>query len=1140
LCANEVTVAARTCSSVFSLCSVGVMCSEGRADRARLRAGGVAGTRGSGASFVLARTGSSRVLVAGLGLAVVLSVAITTALAGFGARALPEAVHQRLARAPGTSVAISGQVGAARAEADTRVIDSLFRSALGGVPFTVVMGRWSDDLALPQPRNSSVISTIQAAALGGVASHAGLVAGNWPGPRRRGQPVGVALPVSTARMLGLSVGEVLALHDTQTGAPVRLVVAGLFRARDPAGLYWQLSLLGTSGDLVTGSFITYGPMLVDPDALGPGGLTVGDASWVARVDTARIAPASMSQLQRRLARVVSVLQGRQSLGGLQVTTRLPQTLSELASSLVVSRSLLLIGSLELVLLALATVALAARLLASQREEETALLNARGVARGQLALASLAEAVLLAVPAAAAGAVLGGYGAGLLLSASGLPSSGARGLSGMSRVIMEGAWWPAVMIAVLAVIIMVWPALRPGLPGEARARRGRQAALSALSRAGLDVALVGLGLLALWELRRYSAVPRLSGGGLGIDPVLAAATVVALAGISLVPLRLLPAAARLLDRVSARARHVDAALAGWQVSRRPQRQAGLILLVVLAVATGTLALAQHQSWRQSQLDQASFAAGADIRVDLPSQLALGRAGTLAHARGVVSAMPVASYSSGFSLLAPDARAAAGTVLLRPDLSALPAAILWRRIIPARASPGLALPGKPARLEVTAMVRPAAAQRLGALSVDLSVQDGSGIVYQVSAGTLPADGRYHKLITTLSATRQAVYPLRLLDLSASYTLPRLSRPVPAPVAAKHPHEQAPAAQSAFLIGGLAVSDRASGSIPPPFANGAALASWHPVAAAAELADPRARGTPPSVAAWRAAAGAVALTFTAGSGGLVERPGLPPIPVSGQLSVTAGNRATPLPAIATTAFLSSAGVSVGDVVTLPVGPVNVPARLVAEVRGFPTVASGQPAVIVDLARLGDVLAARSQPPLPVTQWWLRTGSGVPAGLPPGAAVTTRAGQAAGLLADPLPNVQQLGSLVIVIAAGLLACLGIAVSVAAAVRERRLTDAVLAALGVGPAARAGQLCLEQLMLSLPAAAAGALIGAILARLLVPAVTLTSAAVAPFPPVRAEIPLALLALVALAIAAVPVTAAAATAGYRPDPAAQLRTGESA
>src|SRR5262249_57965805 len=104
-----------------------------------------------------------------------------------------------------------------------------------------------------------------------------------------------------------------------------------------------------------------------------------------------------------------------------------------------------------------------------------------------------------------------------------------------------------VIAVLAVIIMTWPALRPAAPGDARARRGRQAALAGAARAGLDVALVALGVLALWELRRYSAVPRLSGGGLGVDPVLSAAPAVALPGIALVPPRILPAAAPPLAR-----------------------------------------------------------------------------------------------------------------------------------------------------------------------------------------------------------------------------------------------------------------------------------------------------------------------------------------------------------------------------------------------------------------------------------------------------------------------------------------------------------------------------------------------------------------------------------------------------------------
>src|SRR5262249_18536119 len=190
---------------------------------------------------------------------------------------------------------------------------------------------------------------------------------------------------------------------------------------------------------------------------------------------------------------------------------------------------------------------------------------------------------------------------------------------------------------------------------------------------------------LWELRRYSAVPRLSGGGLGIDPVLSAAPAVALAGIALVPLRILPAAARLLDRGGARGRHLGAALAGWQVSRRPPRRGGPGRLVVPAVAAGTLALAQHQGWRQSQLDRAAFAAGADVRVDLAAPLTPGRAGALARARGVLGAMPVAAFNSGFEVFALDARAAAGTVLLRPDLSPLPPALLWRPITPAPAAP-----------------------------------------------------------------------------------------------------------------------------------------------------------------------------------------------------------------------------------------------------------------------------------------------------------------------------------------------------------------------------------------------------------------------------------------------------------------------
>lgn len=196
--------------------------------------------RGARSSFVLRRMGSARLLPVSLLLAILTATTVTTALASFGARALPEALHRRLATAQGTSIGVSGQIGTARANADTAVIASAVRSALGSVPFSLTAGRWSDQLALPRPRGRPQAPLLQAAVLGHVLAHVELTAGAWPGPRKPGQPIGAALPASTAGMLHLAVGQVLVLPDSLTGARIRLQVTGLFRPRDPAAPYWRL------------------------------------------------------------------------------------------------------------------------------------------------------------------------------------------------------------------------------------------------------------------------------------------------------------------------------------------------------------------------------------------------------------------------------------------------------------------------------------------------------------------------------------------------------------------------------------------------------------------------------------------------------------------------------------------------------------------------------------------------------------------------------------------------------------------------------------------------------------------------------------------------------------------------------------
>ena len=261
-----------------------------------------------------------------------------------------------------------------------------------------------------------------------------------------------------------------------------------------------------------------------------------------------------------------------------------------------------------------------------------------------------------------------------------------------------------------------------------------------------------------------------------------------------------------------------------------------------------------------------------------------------------------------------------------------------------------------------------------------------------------------------------------------------------------------------------------------------------------------------------------------------------IAGQVALRALPPARVLPAIATATFLRVNQLKVGSEVQLTVGQTPLTAVIVAETNAFPTVTGPGGGLLVDLAATQELVAATGQSPIPVTQWWLATKNGqVPPGLPARTSVTDRAAMAAQLLADPMSAIPQQAIVATAIAAALLAALGFSVAVAGSVRERRNQSALLAALGVDGRAQARLLCLEAASLSVPAAVTGLLLGTVLAHLLVPAVTLTSTAAAPVVPVLVKVPVATAALIALIVTAIPVLAAAASAVYRPDPAAQLR-----
>ena len=596
---------------------------------------------------------------------------------------------------------VSGQAGAGQIAAYTALLRQQIHAALAGTPFAFDAAEWSDPLGFaggagPSPSAGAGGNTAnaEAAALGGITAHAVLVAGRWPGAVRAGQPVPAALPASAAALLHARAGDELRLRDRVFGRLVLFRVTGLYRPRQltgPAAGYWGLDDISSSGSVTAGGFTTYGPLTVPAAAFaGPlaAPLTVSSGSWVAQPEMARIPDGRFSQVAAGVSGLAQSLAQSSTLSNLTLTTSLPAVLGGTQSDLSVARSLLVIFAILVALLAAAALLVVARLLAGQREGESAMLAARGATRSQLAGLALTEAVPVCVAAAAAGGLLGIWLAGRLAGAGPVPPGAAA----------RAAWPAAAIVAAGAMAIMMVPAVQTPSPGVARARRGRPAAIAGITRAGTDVALVLLAVLAGWELRRYSAVPGGSASGPGVDPVLVAAPGLALAGGAIVVLRLLPAAARGGDALAARGRRLTAAFASWQISRQPIRQGGAALLVVLAVGTATLALAQRQSWTRSDHDQAAFTAGADVRVQSPGPLTPGQAGAVSRLPGVRHAMPVAVFPANTAsgeTLALDASQAAAVAQLRPDQSPLPAGRLFAGFGRLARSPGSRCPAAPAR-------------------------------------------------------------------------------------------------------------------------------------------------------------------------------------------------------------------------------------------------------------------------------------------------------------------------------------------------------------------------------------------------------------------------------------------------------------
>jgi hypothetical protein len=1045
---------------------------------------------------------------------VMLAATMLAAFASFSATVSSHAVRTSLAGNPGATISVTASVSSAAdaTRAGTKLAASL-RSALPAVPVTIWAAVSSDYLDIPPGRGLRNGET-HIISLAALSRHAVLLSGSWPGS---GAPGGAAAvpavaPLAVARGLHLAAGTTIKLRDSISGTPVSVRITGIFRPLQPASPYWLLGS-ASGGVQVSGGFAEYGPLVTSPAVMAAGRFPVAAAAWSASPDVSKLGTVGLQALATRLQ---AGLNGLSQLPGAQdvsVSTGLPGLLSGLGTALVVARSQLAIGATILLVIAGATLALASMMLSGQRQAETALLRSRGASRWQLTGSGLAEAGLLILPAVIAGPLLGG----LLLPP--LAQHGPLGRSGLRLPVAfpASAWLAAAAVAVGCGVVIALPWLQAARsPVGERVQRGRRRALAAVSRAGADLALLLLAALAGWQLEHYAA-PVSTGldGSIGVDPVLVSAPVLALTAGAVVLLRLLPLVVRLGDRAAARRRDMTA-MAAWQISRRPLRQAGPVLLGVLAVATSVLAVAQWSSWQRSAQDQASFATGADVRVDLPpaAPLALGQVASVTRARGVTGSTPVIRStivlptSGTATLLALDARSAGSVATIRPDLTGGSPASMLNRLAPPGPTPGAPIPGRPAELQITASLTAGSASQ-AVLFVQLT--DAFGISYSQQVGLLAASGAARTFTLVIAPGHGAAYPLRITGFSLQYNMPTQTAP-----------------DAVLSIDSVRGAATMAGHFGAPFAAAppggrmrfSTTAGSGQVNASPAVSTATVHGTTLSVG------------FDPGSGIVPAQFGSPASSLPASLTVTAAGPAGPLPAAATSAFVAATGQGRGSTFPISVDGTSLRVSVVSVISGFPTIEGAGGALVVDQARLQQALAAVGGQPQPVAEWWLSTDhAAAPARLPGGVAVTDRASLASSLLANPLAAAPQLAMLAIAAAAVILAAAGFAVAAATA-GERSRDIALLATLGATRRQLTRLLCLEQVVLGVPAAAAGLLLGVVLARLVVPAVTLTATGGHPEPAVLVQIPMTWPVAVAVVIAAVPVVIAALGPGRRTGPAA--------
>ncbi len=1022
-------------------------------------------------------------------------------------------------------VSVQTDATAAQVPAFDSTVTGILSSALGPVAPVILAAR---STALAPLGMASDEAGRHLTVLGGYANldeHAQLTAGSWPIAGRN--PIEATLSTAAARAMGLAIGDRLALVDASvpnsgTNPLLTVVVTGTWTT-DPDDTYWLGDPLDVNGLLDQGSVAYQGPLMVAPGDLLAGGLIQHlSLTWRAGLATARLTPADLPGLAQAVPglapSLAAALPPRQAVN---VILGVAPVLTNVVQSLALAQGGVTLLTLQFVVLAAFAVILVAALLAERRRRENRILESRGATRVQIVTITTAEAILVTLPAVIMAPVVAALGIHFLATSSPLAGAGVD----LPLALSGHALFGAVLAGLAAAIAQVAPTISiGGRLTSLRLALGREGSQVAVQRVGIDIVLLLIAALALWQLRLYGSPVTTAGGTLGVNPLLVAGPAIGLAACSLLATRALPRLARIAERLFLRRSSLVPELGAHELARRPLRSIRSTLMVMLAAGLTTFAIVYDATWFQSQSDQAAYQAAASVRVAVAPQSKvpvpfLGQ--TYRAIPGVTTATPTirTSVDIGGSLRSAD--------LLGVDAPSMPAQAglpggasgpLGRAISDLAGNrpkvAAVALPGQPVRIELTvdAALVSAAVDGFGlpagqvvpapqGVAASVSILDGDGGLWTfASTNRVSFNGSNETLdIPLLPAATPAGSSVVVPELTAPLRLEAVEIDLT-------PADQVSLTTGTLTVRTVQVSDSPDGSAwtPVPFDPGTTGWAW-------------ARTDPQQAQA---------------------APYLPPPGQPAQILVTpddplqsffqqasASYRAAAGPtsdlvidAIASPSFLAATGDHVGDAVDGSIMRSPVHFKIVDVADGVPPLDPLKPFLVVDgpTLSLADYLGNGTT--LPANEWWLSVTPGQAAGIdrqlaaPPFSSTTivSRDALLATLRGDPVA-LGVVGALLLgTISAVIFAALGFLVSASASIESRADEFGLLRALGLTDGQLLRWLAVEQGLLLAVGMAVGIGLGVAFGWLVLPAASFTTTGARPVPEAALVVPWQILGAMAI------------------------------